>query len=65
MPLTSLMNVVQYTLFAAQRLFPLFEVVETPSDATRESFLLAVISGIVSTMRDVFAEADLAADCAF
>lgn len=40
----------------------MFEIVETPENATRESFLLQVISATVSSLRQAFDRADLAAD---
>lgn len=59
---TSLVNVVQQELYAASERFPLFDVVETPEDATRESFLLGVISAVVSSLRQAFGEDELKAD---
>ncbi|MEO6863876.1 MAG: ATP-binding protein [Gemmatimonadaceae bacterium] len=59
---TSLVNVVQYELYAAATRFPLFEIVETPENATRESFLLQVISAAVSSLSQAFGRTDLEAD---
>lgn len=59
---TSLVNVVQYELLTGEARFPLFEIVETPENATRESFLLQVISAVVSSLRYAFDHADLEGD---
>jgi hypothetical protein len=62
---TSLVNVVQQELYAAARRFPFFDVVETTEETTRESFLLAVLSGAVSSVRTAFGEDALADDTAY
>lgn len=59
---TSLVNVVQQDLYADARRFPLFDVVETPEDVTRESFLLSVTSAVVSSLRQALGEDELKVD---
>jgi hypothetical protein len=62
---TSLVNVVQQELFAAAYRFPLFDVVETTEDTTRESFLLSVLSGVVSSLLAAYGEDALRDDAAY
>ena len=62
---TSLVNVVQQELFASAQRFPLFDVVETTDDTTRESFLLSVLSSVVSSLATAFGEDALRGDEAF
>ncbi len=56
---TSLLNVVQQELLATGERCPLFSVIEVPADQTREAFLLTVISGVVSTLDELFGEEEL------
>jgi len=56
---TSLVNVVQQDLYAEGRQFPLFTIVETPSDATRESFFLSVISTLAASLVHAFGDDEL------
>ncbi len=55
---TSLANVVQQELFASGERCPLLSVIEVPADQSREAFLLTVISGIVSTLDELFDAAE-------
>lgn len=50
---TSLVNVVQWDLFERGERFPLLDAVELPVEPSRELFLLAVLSALVSSLRQV------------
>jgi hypothetical protein len=56
---TSFVNVVLWELFRAGQRFPLGTVVEVPGGATREAFLLTVLSALVESCRERFGEAEL------
>jgi hypothetical protein len=56
---TSFVNVVLWELFRAGQRFPLGTVVEVPGGATREAFLLTVLSALVESCRERFGEDEL------
>jgi hypothetical protein len=56
---TSFVNVVLWDLFRAAERFPLGTVVEVPGGASRESFLLTVLSALVESCRERLDERQL------
>jgi hypothetical protein len=62
---TSFVNVVLWDLFRSALRFPLGTVVEVPGGASRESFLLTVLSALVESCRERFEPAELRSSAAF
>ena len=62
---TSFVNVVLWDLFRTATRFPLGTVVEVPGGASRESFLLTVLSALVASCRERFGETEIKRSTAY